>query len=255
MAIDQWALYRLAETLDTVSHNYHSYDFDKVYKTIYSFCNDDLSSIYLDILKDRLYTSASKSTARSAAQTVLYDILDTLVRMAAPILSFTCQEVFEAMPKAKALASISSVHLLDWPAVRDDWKGAKGAANEEKLKIPLALRPFVLKSLEEKRQSGAIGSPLEAKVIFETASDRDSQGLESQKEILASLYIVSQVETKKVNNVEEGLSPDFPKTKITIEKAEGQKCARCWNYSVHIGENKDHPTLCERCLPTIKEQK
>ena len=247
--IDKWALGRLSSAIESIKGYYDTYEFDKAYKAIYAFCNDELSSIYLDILKDRLYTAAAKSPARRAAQTVLYDTLDALVKIAAPILSFTCQEVFEAMPKTKALAGVSNVHVLDWPVGRAEWKNA-GA--QEKLKIPLDLRPYVLKSLEEKRQTGAIGSPLEAKVIFETASDRDFKSLESQKNILASMYIVSQAEVKKVSDVAEGLSQDFAKTRITIDKAEGQKCSRCWNYSTHVGKDKDHTTLCERCVPVVK---
>ncbi len=255
MDIDRWALYHLGGALDAVTGHYNAYDFDRAYKAIYSFCNDDLSSIYLDILKDRLYTAPSQSTARRAAQTVLYDILDTLVRITAPILSFTCQEVFEVMAKTEFSGPVAGVHLLDWPKAKDEWKDARGVANEEKLKIPLALRPFVLKSLEEKRQAGVIGSSLEAKVIFETASDRDRQALEVQRAVLASIYIVSQAEVRKAENVTQGVNQDFSKTHIVIEKADGQKCARCWNYSVRVGEDQEHSGLCERCVETIRSLK
>ncbi len=247
--IDKWALGRLALMSDRVKAAYDAYEFDKAYKAIYSFCNDELSSVYLDILKDRLYTSAPCSLERRAAQSVLYKILDVLVRVNAPILSFTAQEIFEFMPKAKDIREVKDVHLLAWPSPEASWCNE---AVQEKLKIILEIRPHVLKSLEEKRQAGEIGSPLEAKIIFETASDRDFKAFGENREFLASYYIVSQVEVKNAAEVKENLGGDFSKTKIVVMKADGEKCSRCWNYSKHVGEDSSHPALCERCVPIVK---
>lgn len=249
--IDCWILSRLRFTLDVVTKGYEAYDFAKVYKTIYSFCNDDLSSIYLDILKDRLYTSASSSQERRAAQTVLYNCLDALVRMMAPILSFTAQEILTAMPKTVQTGSIKDVHLLGWPAYSDL---ERSGDIENKLKILLDLRPFVLKSLEEKRQQGMIGSSLEAKVVIETASDRDFKSLSLFDEnVLRAFFITSQAAVKKVAQIADGVSEDFSRTRIIVENADGQKCGRCWNYSPHVGKDRAHPALCERCADIVKE--
>ncbi|HRZ02882.1 MAG TPA: isoleucine--tRNA ligase [Candidatus Omnitrophota bacterium] len=249
--IDCWALSRLTFTLDAVTKGYEAYDFARVYKAIYSFCNDDLSSIYLDILKDRLYTSASSSSERRAAQTVLYDCLDALVRMMAPILSFTAQEILTVMPRTAQDGDIKDVHLLGWPA----YSGLEDAGDvENKLKILLDLRPFVLKSLEEKRQQGMIGSSLEAKVVIETASDRDFKALSPfDEDVLRAFFITSQAKIKKVPEVVNGISEDFSKTRIIVENADGQKCGRCWNYSPAVGKDRVHPVLCERCLDIVKE--
>ena len=142
------------------------------------------------------------------------------------------------------------MHLLPWPETLKEWQDA---AVEEKLKIPLALRPFVLKSLEEKRQAGEIGSSLEAKVIFQSASSRDLKALKDAVNILSSFYIVSQVAVEEIKEVKESVSQDFAQTRIVIEKADGEKCSRCWNYSVHVGKDQKHPQLCERCCGIVKE--
>ncbi|MFA5059000.1 MAG: isoleucine--tRNA ligase [Candidatus Omnitrophota bacterium] len=257
LEIDQWALYRLGFTLNVVESAYGShvenahYDFAKAYQAIYSFCNDDLSSFYLDILKDRLYTSAAKSQERRAAQTVLYEILDVLVRMAAPMLSFTAQEILEFMPKDPTLKNAANVHLLPWPKALGQWKEDK---TDEKFKVLIALRPHVSKALEEKRQQGLIGSSLDAKIVFETASERDLKQLNQFSENeLKSVFIVSGVKVKLVSEIKNGIGADFPQTAVVVEKADGQKCERCWNYSVLVGQDKQHLTLCERCTPVVKE--
>jgi len=243
----------VAFVLQTVEKNFETYDFDKAYKAMYDFCNEDLSSIYLDILKDRLYTSPAKSTARCAAQTVLYDILDVLVRLLSPILVFTTEEIFAAMPRTKELEGVKSVHLLEWPKAKSQWSSER---IEKKLDTSLRIRPEVLKSLEVSRQRGEIGSSLDAKIVFETASVRDYKGLIECLDDLRYIYIVSEAEVKKVKDIDqgEGANEQFTQTRIIIQKADGQKCPRCWNYSVRIGEDKEHSTLCERCTSVVKEK-
>jgi len=248
--LDQWALSRLTRTWQDAQAGFERYDFDKAVKAIYSFCNDDLSSIYLDIIKDRLYTSTAHAQERRSAQTVLCKILDILVRLIAPILSFTAEEIYLYLPKTNKANGPQSVHCLDWPQIENTWQAPQ---IEEKLKILLDLRPEVLKALEEKRQTGDIGSSLDAKVLIETASDSCFQGLDRNQEVLRYFFIVSQVEVRKVGKIDKGVSPDFPTTRIQIDKAGGQKCARCWNYSIDVGKDTLHPMLCERCVPIVKE--
>ncbi|HQP10735.1 MAG TPA: class I tRNA ligase family protein, partial [Candidatus Omnitrophota bacterium] len=249
-AIDQWALCRLKEVMDQAKRSFDAYEFAWVYKYIYSFCNEDLSSFYLDILKDRLYTSAANSQERRSAQTVLYHILNHLVRVIAPIFSFTAEEIFLAMPKDSSMAAMESVHLLPWIGCPDLWSNDK---IKEKFALLTALRPHVLRALEDKRRAGGIGSSLEAKILFRTASPKDLAYLTDNAAMLPSAFIVSQVTTENVNEISQGLSEEFPQTEIVIEKADGQKCGRCWNYREDVGQETQHPALCQRCASIVKE--
>ncbi|VAW49626.1 Isoleucyl-tRNA synthetase [hydrothermal vent metagenome] len=248
--LDKWALYRLENILKTAKQCFNKYEFAKLFKIVYTFCNEDLSSFYLDILKDRLYTSSANAGGRKSAQTVLFHILNHLVRILAPILSFTMDEIFWEMPKEKTFKDVASVHLLPWLDIPKTWQND---AIEEKFKLLVKLRPFVLKALEAKRSEGIIGSALEAKIIFETASDRDFEYFATNKVSLAADFIVSQVEFKRIDQVEQGLSEDFAQTSIAIEKADGQKCGRCWNFKEDVGQDKEHETLCACCVATVKE--
>ncbi len=248
--IDRWALYRLSLVHEEVTRGYDEYDFAKVYKAIYLFCNEDLSSIYLDILKDRLYTFCAFSPARRSAQTVLYYLVDHLVRFIAPILSFTAEEIFSLMPKDVSAKKVKSAHLLEWPVVAADWKNRQP---ENDLQLLLKLRPHVLKALEEKRRAGSIGSGLEAKVVFHSASERDLKYLTKYKHFLPTFLIASQVDVREKDQIENPIGEEFSKTEISVEPAEGQKCSRCWNYSPFVGKFSDHPTLCDRCLSSVKE--
>ena len=248
--IDQWALYRLSDIINLVKKNYNDYEFLKVYRNLYSFCNEDLSSFYLDILKDRLYTSATKSQDRRSAQTVLFHILNHFVRVLAPILTFTAEEIFLAMPKNASMKDIESVHLLQWIEVPNSWKDLKV---EEKFSLLVNLRPFVLKALEDKRRLGEIGSSLEAKIVFNSESSRDYDYLTNLKDILPATFIVSQVDVQKVNKIANAVSEEFSMTEIIAEKADGHKCDRCWNIKKDVGQDPDHKTLCARCVAIVKE--
>ncbi len=249
--IDKWALYKLGNAVTKITNHFNDYEFAKVYKTLYAFCNEDLSSFYLDILKDRLYTSATKSRERLSAQSVLYHIVNHLVRIMAPILSFTAEEIYAHMPKDGKNSAIESVHLLEWLKVPEQWLSSE---RDESMDWLFALRPHVLKALEDKRREGKIGSSLQAKIIFKYAGKDKLNYLENSKNILNSIFIVSQSEVQKVESIQQGLSEDFPHIAIEIEKADGEKCSRCWNYFENLGEDKEHPTLCVRCTAIVKEK-
>ena len=249
LELDRWALNRLARTIETMDQAYERYDFVQVFKTVYSFCNEDLSSIYLDILKDRLYTCPAYSKERLSAQTVLYYILDALTRILAPVMSFTAEETLEFSPKRSSEIP-GSVHGLNWPQVDRHWIAPD---IEEKFKVLLDMRDFVLKALDEQRKSGAIGSGLQAKVVITTASGRDQNYFSSFKDILASVFIVSQVELKQVSSVMAPLSEYFSQTEVHIYPADGVKCARCWNWRTDVGQSALHPTLCARCTETVEQ--
>ena len=250
--LDKWALYRLAQMTSEVQNNFDEYEFAKAFKAIYTFCNEDLSNFYLDILKDRLYISATQSQERRSAQTVLYHILNSLVRMLAPLISFTTEEIFLKMPKDAKTAKCTSVHLLPWLEAPTEWFNK---SIDEKFESLLSLRPHVMKALEDKRRLGAIGSSLEAKVIFETASGRDYKYLKDLETILVEAFVVSQVEVKKVENVSQGLDERFSQTTIHVDHADGKKCSRSWKYSLDVGLDPDHPTLSLRCAQIVKEMR
>jgi isoleucyl-tRNA synthetase len=202
-----------------------------------------MSAFYLDILKDRLYTCATHSIARRSAQTALWELLDTFTRLVAPILSFTSEEVYQAMHEGRPPQGRSdSVHLLLFPKYQALPDGDYLLAEWEKIR---GVRESVLKSLEGARQGGMIGNSLEAKVVLRAAGEMAAL-LRRHENDLRYIFIVSRVEVKEDPGAGETLQ-------IEVLKAEGQKCERCWNYSVEVGKDQMRPTLCERCIPAILE--
>ncbi|MFC1708581.1 isoleucine--tRNA ligase [Candidatus Omnitrophota bacterium] len=242
--VDKYMLYLLEEYKKSITNGYdckeERYVFYKAYKRIYEFCNNDLSSFYLDILKDRLYTHGKDSKSRRGAQTVIYEILNSLVKLMAPILSFTTEEIWQNMPKRKVERDIESAHLLDWP--KEEPAHHKKETIDDFKKI-FDLRAPILKCLEEERSQGKIGSSLEAKLIL-TLDKGLFATFDKYKDDLCFLFIVSQVELKKIEKGE---------SKIEVVSAEGQKCARCWNFRSDVGRNKEHPSICLRCVEAIEK--
>ncbi len=233
LEIDRWALAGLDEVTAKVLAGYQSYDFQSSYNAIYNFCTVTLSARYFDIIKDRLYILAPRSVERRSAQTALYAIVDTLSRLLAPILVFTADEAWENLPGQK----LASVHLAEFPAVNTADDSAM-MANWERI---FAIRDDVMKALEEARNEKRIGSPLEARVVA-TADAETTRFLLGYFEQLRYIFIVSQVE------VHEGEAFG-----VSIERAAGIKCERCWNYSTRVGEFSEYPTVCERCADALVE--
>ncbi len=246
-AIDQYMLRETAALTADVLRWYEEFAFHKIYQRINHFCVVELSAFYFDIVKDRLYTFAPANPARRAAQTAIWRIGEALVRLLAPILSFTSEEVWQYLPKMDSRSA--SVHLEKFPAIDDVLGGGKleDAAQSEDWKTLRGIREQVLKSLEEARNQKLIGKALEAKIAL-TAPDPVYSVLERYKEQLRYLFIVSQVSLQKTasGNGSSGVG-------VHVDKADGQKCDRCWNYSTLVGEDKDYPTVCERCSSAIKE--
>ena len=232
--VDCWALSRLSQLIDETTAHYEAFNFYKAYQAIYNFCSLAMSSFYLDVLKDLLYTSKANSPRRKASQAVLYQILINLTKLISPILSFTAEEVWGLVPREGGF----SVFLSDWPAKQDSWPNKDIEADFQRI---LEIRDLVLKSLEEKRATGLIGSSLEAEVNLETESEIDFSLLKKFERHLKSIFIVSNVTFKK--------SGSF---KIVIEKAKGSKCVRCWNFDERVGESSAHPALCSRCVEELK---
>lgn len=257
--IDKWILFRLERVAEVTSQAYEKFEFYKAYKTIYDFCNGELSMGYLDMVKGRLYTSASDARERRAAQTAIYEIINYLARLIAPIFVFTAEEIYAYIPKDKKDRLEESVHLLEWPSRNPVYAqvdlAAQGKDIDTELGPILGLIPEVAKMLESKRGEAEIGSSFEAKIILLTNDEFRYKYLESLKELLPEVFKVSQVEIKKTEAITEGrISNLYQDIAIVAGKAQGNKCVRCWNYSNQVGQSKTHPLICERCLKAIKEE-
>lgn len=241
LEIDRYLLHRLNKIIAEVTDAYENYEFHRVMRTIHNFSVLELSNFYLDVLKDRLYTFAENLVERRAAQTVLYEILFALLPMLAPLLSFTAEEAWEYFqPIAKSKEQ--SVFMVDFPKVNPNFFSEELEKNWAKI---LTLRNKVYQKLEQARKDGLIGSSLEAKVIISTNKE-EKEFLKEYGEQLPMVFIVSQVEVTDKTELTE--------LTVEIKKAEGEKCIRCWNYSTTVGQDKDHPQLCSRCIKNLQSE-
>ncbi len=245
--IDQYMLRETCQLSADVTRWYEEFAFHKIYQRINHFSVVELSAFYFDILKDRLYTYAPDSPGRRSAQTALWRIGEALVRLLAPILSFTCEEVWGYLPLAVGRGE--SVHFEKFPTAADILGDSKTAADDpaqrEDWKILRTVREQVLKVLEEARAQKIIGKAIEAQLTIE-AADPVYSVLARHKDELRFLFIVSSVSLQKgaAGNGSAG---------IQVSNAVGQKCDRCWNYSTFVGEDAAYPTVCERCSPVLKQ--
>jgi isoleucyl-tRNA synthetase len=218
---------------------YENFEFHKVYHAVYAFCTVDLSAVYFDVLKDRLYTSAPKSLGRRSAQTALYRMLDGLVRLLAPLMSFTTEEVWGHMGRTE------SVHLAYFPEPAElaaglDDAARKRTANWDRL---VEVRDVVLKHLDTARNEKLIGAPLEARVRLQAFGELYTL-LEQYAGELPGLFIVSQVEVERAAGGELG---------VKVERAAGVKCERCWKYTMDVGGDASFPTICLPCAGAVHE--
>ena len=246
-AIDQYMLRQTASLAAEVTRWYEEFEFHRIYHRVNDFCVVDLSAFYFDVLKDRLYTFAPNSPGRRSAQTAIWRICEALVRLLAPIMSFTCEEVWQQLPRVEGRAE--SVHVAMFPADAEiaGTAAETGAKEPEDWTTLRAIRNEVLKALEEARNGKLIGTGLEAKVQLAAAEPAYSV-LARHEDQLRYLFIVSGVTLEKAaaGNGNTGVN-------VTVSRADGQKCGRCWNYSVHVGEDAAYPTVCERCSAVLKE--
>jgi isoleucyl-tRNA synthetase len=246
--IDRFALHRLQELIERTLNAYDTYEFHIIYHALYNYCIVDLSAFYLDILKDRLYTSPSESAGRRSAQTVIHILLDTMARLMAPILAFTAEEIWSFMPRAKE--NEPSVHLTSLPRVTQAWKDQELA---KKWKRILDVRGDVTKALEEARVKKLIGHSLDAVVTLYTDNDL-YELLHPYENELSTICIVSGASLVNGGNPDGAFeSQDIHNLWILVEPATGNKCERCWIYDDSIGKSSEHPTICTRCLNSLKE--
>ena len=240
--MDRWILHRLQEVVRRVRDAYEQYQFHVVYYTLYNFCTVDLSALYLDVLKDRLYTSKAASAARRSAQTAMTTLLDTMVRLLAPILTFTAEEVWLALPAWPDKAE--SVHLTRFPEVNEAWLKPDVA---DTWKTLVAVKGEVGKAIETARQNKVVGHSLDAAVTIGASGDLRAL-LEAHREDLRALLIVSDVRIADAGEIGEGFkSAEIAGLAVNVGRATGGKCDRCWIYSETVGVSAEHPTICARC--------
>ena len=244
--IDRWALHRLQEVIKRVREAYEKYQFHVVYYTLYNFCTVDLSALYLDVLKDRLYTAKAASGERRSGQTAMHIILETMVRLLAPILTFTAEEVWAALPAYGG--KVRSIHLTQFPEVNEAYLNPELG---ERWKTLIMLKGEISKAVEMARKNKVVGHPLDAAVDI-SPPEKLRPFLERHQEDLRTLLIVSQVNLVEKDDIQAPYqSTEFEGLTIGVSRARGQKCNRCWIYSEKVGTNPDHPTVCERCVKNL----
>jgi len=246
LEIDRWMLSKLQNIIDISLKAYSEYKFHRIYHTVKNFFIVDLSAIYLDILKDRLYIYAPKSVERRSAQTVLWELLTSLTKLFAPILSFTTEEVWEYTKKIDSSLK-ESIHLEIMPKPKPEWINKELENIYQKL---LNVRDDVLKALEEARKKDLIRHPYEAKIILNLPNEEKNL-VNDRIDWIKYFFTVSQVELS--DNVETDVVIEGETVKgsiIGVKKAEGEKCPRCWIYDISVGKNGQE--ICDRCKEQLK---
>ncbi|MFO7245196.1 MAG: isoleucine--tRNA ligase [Bacillota bacterium] len=244
--LDRWALLRLAQVVDRVTRAYDDFEYHVVYQTIHNFCTVDLSAFYLDVCKDRLYAEAAASEERRAAQTVLHALAGALVRMLAPILPFTAEDVWQHLPGA--LAEAESVHLTLWPEVPQQWRDADLARAWDVL---LKVRDDVARAVEAARNSGVVRDPAAASVTLFAGDPQVAAVLERSRDRLAGYFRVSEVLLAGEPQAGAQNGQDVPSLKVAVRAGANPKCARCWRYVADVGADPRYPDVCARCAGVL----
>ncbi|MGF1491321.1 MAG: isoleucine--tRNA ligase [Microcoleaceae cyanobacterium] len=258
--LDRYILHRAAEVFAEITDAFETYQFFRFFQALQNFCVVDLSNFYLDIAKDRLYISAPDAYRRRSCQTVMAIILENLARSMAPVLCHTAEDIWQNMPYS---VPHQSVFESGWVKLDPQWQQPELAESWKKLR---EIRTEVNAVLEKARQGKMIGSSLEAKVLLYAADERLRSSLEEMNtsptsteqlngvDELRYLFICSQVELLETPETMKGLEYSFESESLGIAavKADGKKCERCWNYSVHVGDSETDPTICERCVKELE---
>jgi len=247
--LDQYMLARTAQVTEKIRAAYDSFEFHRVYHALNEFCNTELSALYLDVLKDRLYTFAPNSPARRSAQTAIWQIAEALVRLVAPILSFTAEEVWQQLPAVAGREA--SVHIAEFPMFSFG-DTTQLMANWQKL---FQHRPFVLHKLEAMRQQKMIGKSLEANVTYsfiDNPNPEFAKFIDSNKSTIAEFFGVSDVVIWKLRTVS-NMDNLIDTVQFDVEAASGTKCERCWRFTTDVGSDSNYPTVCLRCAEALTE--
>ena len=244
--MDKWALHRLQEVIKRVTEAYEKHQFHVVFYTLYNYCSVDLSAQYLDILKDRLYTNKADSVARRSGQSAMFTILKAMTSILAPILTFTAEEVWAALPAWKGKEV--SVHMAQFTEINDEYFNADLG---ERWRTMLEAKAEIAKAIEQARKDKVIGHSLDARVSL-APPEKMREFLQNHLEDLRALLIVSQLQLvaeKEIANPYR--SEEIKGLTVGVAKAKGVKCERCWIYSESVGANSEHPTVCERCVTNL----
>ncbi|MBF2016842.1 MAG: isoleucine--tRNA ligase [Rivularia sp. T60_A2020_040] len=251
--IDKYMLHRMTEVFNEVTTAYETFQFSRFFQAVQNFCIVDLSNFYLDVGKDRLYISSENGSRRRSCQTVMQIALENLTKAIAPVLSHMAEDIWQFLPYETAY---KSVFEAGWVQLEEKWKNPELVKFWEKIR---QIRNDVNKVLEEARIDKMIGSSLEAKVLLyikdeelrnsvKSLNDNSKNGVDE----LRYLFLTSQAEildAPRIEDCKHKLQTD--NWEIGVVKADGEKCDRCWNYSTHVGESKEHPLLCERCVSAL----
>jgi len=245
--LDRWVLNRLQELNERILKAYEDFEFHLVYHSLHNFCVLDLSAFYLDIIKDRLYTSPGQSLARRSAQTAMNEILESLVRLMAPVLSFTSDEIWQYM---KGKERSPSIHTELFVPVNTTYKDPELAGRWEDI---IALRKEVTKALELARKDKKIGHPLDASVTVGLSPDL-MEKIAPYREQLRSMFIVSSVDIKDMDQLDDSLeSETLPGLRVKVSPSTDPKCERCWVHDPTVGNDTSRPTICKRCIQALAE--
>jgi isoleucyl-tRNA synthetase len=237
---DRWVLRELGKLIGDVTDAYETYQFHKIFQMAHNFCSIHLSVLYLDVVKDRLYCSAADDATRRSAQTACRAILDAMVRLLAPVLVYTTDEVWESA----GLGPEASVHLADYPRARPEWAAPELEEAWERL---LELRGEVSRVLEEKRRTKEIGHSLDAGVTIAARDAEEADFLRKNVALLKNLFIVSDIQI-----AQPGDGDAQTEWRIEVRKAPGAKCERCWMYDPRVGADEQHAGLCPRCADVVR---
>ena len=243
--IDRWALAETVKLVEAVTRAYESYQFHRVYHLVHNFCVVEMSSFYLDIIKDRLYCDPKASSQRRSAQTVLYRVLSALVKLVAPILVHTAEEVWAVMPGER---ETQSVHMALWDDVDESLIDDELTERWERM---ISVRNEVLKSLEALRATKTIGGSLEASVTLYTEDEEMRGFLKSFEADLATIFIVSDAEMVLTRPEDAVQSEDIPALYVRAVPSDFSKCGRCWNFRESVGSAGASEGLCERCVKVV----
>ena len=245
--LDRWALNRLQELSGKVIKAYETFEFHLVYHNLHNFCTLDLSSFYLDIIKDRLYTSPPKSIARRSAQTAMNEILEVLVRLMAPLLSFTADEIWQHIHIHKD-RRVPSVHMDLFIPPKEEYINHNLSARWEDI---IAVRKEVTRALEIARKEKEIGHPLDASVTLGVAPEL-MEKLKPFKAQLRSIFIVSSVVLVGIDQIADiPESETFPGLKVKVAPSLDSKCERCWVHDPTVGTDNKHPAICKKCVQAL----
>jgi isoleucyl-tRNA synthetase len=243
MALDKFALHKLNELIVNVTEAFEAYEFYRYFQCLQNFASVDLSSFYLDIVKDRLYTAGKKSVSRRACQTVLYEICSALNRILVPVMPHQAEDIWQNTPAAQRAGKPESILLSSWPTVKEEWNNAE--INEDFTQI-MKLRETVTKAIEELRSNKVVGSSLEVSVAV---TGENKELLNKYSKDLKSIFITSQAvvaEEKPKDVLSEHTEFGFT---AYVSKAQGHKCARCWKYSEEVNEENE---ICPDCREAIE---